>query len=259
MTAVVVTGAASGIGMAIARRMVRDHSAVVLVDRDADRLADVASALGGSTITVAGDVRDRATHDLAAAAALELGGLRGWVNCAGVSRPTPLLECTDADVHDIVDANFGGSLWGCAAAVRALLAEGRPGAIVNVSSVHGRRAYPDHALYEASKAAIEALTRSVGVTYAGDGIRCNAVAPGGVATPALQASISSAADPDGALAELLTEIPVGRLAAVDEIAEVVHFLLSDASAYVTAQTIVADGAMTSHLGFRTDPLTRRSE
>lgn len=257
--AVVVTGAASGIGAAITARLDRAGWSVVLVDQDEAGLQDVAARLTGLSKVVSGDVRDAATHERAALEARGLGPLMGWVNCAGVSRPTPLLECTEDDLRAVFDVNFAGTVWGCASAVRAMLAQPESGAIVNISSVHGIRAYPDHPLYEASKAAIDALTRSVGVTYADQGVRCTAVAPGGVLTPALQASIDSAANPAGALDELLDMVPAGRLAAAAEIAEIVLFLLSPSASYITAQTIVADGAMTSHLGFRTGDDTKRSE
>lgn len=254
---VVVTGAASGIGDAVSRRLVADGHAVVAVDWNATDAHEDSDG-PGRAVRLTGDVRDRETHEAAARIAAELGVLTGWVNCAGVSRPSPLLELTDSDLHDLFDVNFRGCLWGSRAAVESMRASGAGGSIVNVSSVHGRRAYPDYVLYEASKAAIEALTRSVAVTYAAEAIRCNAVAPGGVETPALRASLDSAADPAAALAELTEMIPAGRLAGAAEVADAVSFLLGPGSTYVTAQTLVVDGGMTSHVGFRESEAARRT-
>jgi NAD(P)-dependent dehydrogenase (short-subunit alcohol dehydrogenase family) len=254
----VVTGAGSGIGRAIARSARADGFALVLVDLDpAATAAELDVAGAPAVVAVTGDVADPATHEAARAAAARLGPLTGWVNCAGVDRPTPLPELSPTEAAHSIDTNLYGTLWGSRTAVGTWLADGRPGALVNISSVHGRRAYPDHAVYEMTKAAIEALTRNVAVSYAAAGIRANAVAPGGVATAALEASLASAADPAAARAELTAFVPAGRLAQDTEIASVVLFLLSDAASYVNGQTLVVDGAMTSHIGFAADPATKR--
>jgi NAD(P)-dependent dehydrogenase (short-subunit alcohol dehydrogenase family) len=186
-----------------------------------------------------------------------LGRLDAWVNCAGLTRPRSLPDLDPSEVARTIDVNLYGTLWGTQAAVASWLGNGTGGAIVNVSSVHGRRAYPDHAVYEMSKAAIEALTRSVAVSYAEAGIRANAVAPGAVRTPALEASIGSAPDSQAALAELTAFIPAGRLAEVEEVAAAVEYLLSDEATYINGHTLVIDGAMTSHIGFAEDPAAKR--
>lgn len=254
-TAVVVTGAASGIGAGIANALMSRGTAVVAVDRDA-AFAELDRA---PAATVVGDVSSRRTHEAALEAAREYGGLGGWVNCAGVSLPVPLLGLDERAARSVVDINLWGTTWGTTVAINEWCETGSRGAIVNISSVHGRRAYPDYAVYEMTKAAIEALTRNVAVTYAERGIRANAVAPGGVATAGLLASLASAADPQGAAAELTDFIPAGRLASVEEIAGTVLFLLSDDAAYISGQTLVVDGAMTSHIGFVTTDTTRRPE
>lgn len=253
-TTAVVTGAASGIGKAIAARLQADGRALVLVDRD-PRLTDIAAAW--DAIAVVGDTADPATHQRAAdAAGLTLAA---WVNCAGVTRPSALIELTRDEAEATIEPNLYGTLWGCQAAVASWLRWGIRGAIVNISSVHGRRAYPNHAVYEMTKAAIEALTRNLAVSHAADGIRVNAVAPGAVLTPALADSIDSAADPDAAVAELVDLIPAGRLAEPSEIAEAVAFLLSDKAGYVTGQTLVVDGGMTVHIGFEESDAARRTK
>lgn len=253
----VVTGAGSGIGRAIAERLHADGWAVALVDRDEPAVQTVAAGLGDGAAWVSGDVADRRTHQRAAESAVALGPLAGWVNCAGVTRPCGLPQLTEGEAAATIDVNLYGTLWGTQAAVGHWLAAGTGGALVNISSVHGRRAYPDHAVYEMTKAAIEALTRNVGVSHAVDGIRANAVAPGGVRTPALEESLASALDPAAAMAELTDFIPAGRLAEAAEVAAVVAFLLSDQAGYISGQTLVVDGAMTTHIGFRADAEAKR--
>lgn len=258
---VVVTGAGSGIGRAIAHALVARGDGVVLVDRDPSASARELGAAGAPCAAVTGDVAARETHAAAAAAAAGLGTLVGWVNCAGVDLPGDLVTLTPAEAAATVDTNLYGTLWGTQAALAAWTApDGRApagAAIVNISSVHGRRAFPGHGVYEMTKAAIEALTRNVAVTYAAQGIRANVVAPGGVLTPGLQSSLDSAHDPAAALAELTSFIPAGRLASPEEVADAVAYLLSPAASYVTGHTLLVDGAMTAHIGFVEDPSARR--
>jgi NAD(P)-dependent dehydrogenase (short-subunit alcohol dehydrogenase family) len=255
---VVVTGAGSGIGRAIARAVHGDGRPVVLVDLDPTAaLAEFATVGEAPVLAVTGDISDPTTHLAARDAAATLGSLDGWVNCAGVDRPHPLPSLSPEEAARTVDTNLYGTLWGTQTAVDTWLSQSRPGALVAISSVHGRRAYPDHAVYEMTKAAIEALTRNVAVTYAAAGIRANAVAPGGVVTAALEASLASAVDPRAARDELTSFVPAGRLAQDSEIASVVLFLLSEAASYLTGQTLVVDGGMTSHIGFVQDPSTAR--
>lgn len=256
-SSIVVTGAGSGIGRAICEAAAAAGHAVVLVDLDPSPAVAALQRGGASAVAVVGDVAQPLTHSTAREAAERLGPLTGWVNCAGVDRPCPLLELTGEEVERTVRTNIYGSLWGSQAAVAAWTSAGRGGALVNISSVHGRRAYPDHSVYEMTKAAIEALTRNVAVTYASHGIRANAVAPGGVLTAGLEASLNSAADPTAARAELTAFIPSGRLAEASEIADIVMFLLSPSAAYLTGQTVVADGGMTVHIGFDGDDSARR--
>lgn len=257
----VVTGAGSGIGRAIAETLAARGDAVVLVDRDPGPTLAELSGAGVRCAAVTGDVADPATHAAAVEAARGLGTLLGWVNCAGVDLPGDLVTLTPAEAAATVDTNLYGTLWGTQAALAAWTSGGAAApagaAIVSISSVHGRRAFPGHGVYEMTKAAIEALMRNVAVTYAAQGIRANVVAPGGVLTPGLQSSLDSALDPAAALAELTSFIPAGRLASPAEVAAAVAYLLSPAASYVTGHTLLVDGAMTAHLGFVEDPSARR--
>lgn len=252
--AVVVTGAASGIGKAIAKK-IASRAAVVLVDLNEIKLAEVEEELlnGGHQVArVAGDVSKRATHIEAEIVARKLGILSGWVNCAGIGGIFPLHDLPENEEHlmKVWDVNQTGSLWGCAIAVENFIREKRKGAIVNISSVHGRQAYLDHALYEMSKAAVDALTRNVAVVYGPYGIRANSVAPGAVMSEAMIQSFTDAPDPDGRRRWLESSTPLKRIASPSEIADVVDFLLSDNSSYVTGQSIYVDGGWTSSLGSR---------
>jgi NAD(P)-dependent dehydrogenase (short-subunit alcohol dehydrogenase family) len=150
--------------------------------------------------------------------------------------------------EDLIATNQNGTFWGCAEAVNYFVKERVKGAIVNISSVHGRRAWRDYAVYEMTKAAVDALTRNVAVTYGPYGIRCNSIAPGAVLTPALEKSIADAADPKTRRENLEKLTPLKRIAEPSEIAEVVSFLLSSKASYVSGQSLAVEGAQTSALG-----------
>jgi NAD(P)-dependent dehydrogenase (short-subunit alcohol dehydrogenase family) len=183
----------------------------------------------------------------------------GWVNCAGITLKNGLDDLSVETSRRIVDVNQMGTLWGTSEAVTRMVHHKTSGSIVNVSSVHGRLAYPDYAVYEMTKAAIDALTRNAAVSFGRFGIRVNAVAPGAVMTDALDASLASAKNPAAAKSDLESRSSLGRIARPAEIAAVVSFLLSDAASYLTGQSIAVDGGWTATLGRdSTDPDTKRS-
>lgn len=235
--AVVVTGCGTGIGHAIAARLADDGWVVVGVERD----EVLARADAVCAEVVVGDTAVRATHDEAARRAQALAPLRGWVNNAGITVLTPLHALDEDAVRRVVEVNGLGYVWGCSAAVTAFADQGGSGAIVNISSIHGRQSYPDHAAYEFTKGGVDALTRSVAVTYGPYGVRANAVAPGGVRTPHLDAHIASSHDPAATERELAQGPPMRRIGESGEIAAVVSFLLSGEASYVNGQSIGVDG------------------
>ena len=249
---VVVTGAAAGIGCAIAET-IAPFASVVLVDIDEAGLKQTASQINmsdGSAEFVIGDVSLRATHREAVAKALELGTLSGWVNCAGINLGGQLHNFKEdsTDLEKVMNVNQVGTLWGCAEAITTFLEAKTKGAIVNISSVHGKRAWRDNAIYEMSKAAIEALTRNIAVVYGPYGIRANSVSPGAVLTPVLEKSFIDAPDPQKRRAGLATITPLKRIALPHEIADVVLFLLSEKASFLTGQDICVDGGWTAALG-----------
>ena len=241
---VVVTGSGKGIGRGIAERLTADGWIVVGVERSASNTVGA----GICSAVVRGDSAERAVHAQAAALAMELAPLAGWVNNAGITVRTPLHALDEQEVRRVVETNGLGYLWGCSAAVTAFTKQTSGGAIVNVGSIHGRASFVDHAAYEFTKGGIDALTRSVAVTYGPFGIRANTVAPGGVRTPHLDAQIANATDPEAEERGLAEGPPLRRIATVAEVASLTAYLLGDEASYISGQSIAVDGAWTASFG-----------
>ena len=239
--AVVVTGAAMGIGRATANRCVRDGWHVVGVDVDRDALENAADALGERFEAVTGDVAERATHERAADAAERVGVLAGWVNNAGIEIAGRAHELRSEDLERTLAVNLVGVALGCAVATARFLASGTPGALVNVSSLQAVAGFPRSFAYEASKGGVDALTRQVAVEYGPVGIRCNAVRPGAVDTPLSHRTAEEADDPAAELASYGDLHPLGRMARAEEIAGAIAFLLGPDASFVTGACIPVDG------------------
>jgi NAD(P)-dependent dehydrogenase (short-subunit alcohol dehydrogenase family) len=240
---VVVTGAAMGIGRAIATRLIAAGNRVIGVDRDTDAMRATAAELGERVEPLFGDIGEWKTHERAAEAATSSGTLVGWVNNAGIDTSGAAHEVTADQIEAGLRTLLYGPMYGTAVAVRSLLPY-RSGSIVNIASIQGIVAFPGYYTYQTAKAGVIMLSKGVAVDYGIFGIRCNAVCPGSIDTPMTRA----AAKPD-AIPALLEEegklAPLGRIGTSDEIAEVVHFLLSQNSSYITGATIVADGGATA--------------
>ncbi len=231
-----VTGGASGIGRATARRLASDGAVVAVVDRDGAGAEAVASEIGG--VAYALDVRDGdAVREAVAATTRDLGGLSMLVNNAGTGDLRPLHTVDERLWHRLVDVNLTGTYLAMAAAVPVMLEAGG-GVIVNNASVSGLNPTRNEAAYSAAKAGVIALTASGALEY-GPAIRVNCVAPGFIRT-ALTAIWDQYPD---AFEPIKASIPLGRIGEAEEIAEVVAFLCSDAASYVTGQTIVVDGGL----------------
>lgn len=238
---VVISGAANGIGAATAHALAAGDNIVVGVDVDAEALERTAAAVGSRFIPVSGDVADPATHARAADAATESAPLGGWVNSAGIDIPDSAHALDPDALRRTLEVNLIGTALGSAAAVKRLLAQHTPGAIVNVSSLEAIASFPASFSYEASKGGVEALSRQVAVEYGPVGIRCNCVRPGAVMTPMTERFLQAAPDRDQQLEDYARLHPLGRVAQPEEIASVIVFLLSDQASFVSGACIPVDG------------------
>ena len=245
--AILVTGAASGIGRTLAEALARRRAPVVLCDVDAAGVDTVAGKLGGAGArvwSVVADVTQPADVErMVGEARRDAGPLGGLVNCAGIYPNTPLLDVSVKEWDAVLAVNLRAPFLVTQAMARRMMADGGGGSIVNVSSTASRLARPGIAHYGASKAGLNQLTAVAAVELAPHRIRVNAVLPGVVGTERVHANAASGA---GRVEHetMLARIPLARLAEPAEVVNVILFLLSPEAAYCTGALFTVDGGFT---------------
>lgn len=237
----IVTGAASGLGAGIAKRLAEEGARVILSDINEEAAESVAASLGENVTGMRIDVTDRSSVDAGVARVLDAHGtIDVLVNNAGWDAVGPFVESSTADWDRIVAINLYGTLHMCQAVMPTLIAKGT-GAIVNIGSDAARVGSTGEAVYSAAKGGVVAFTKTIARELAKHGVRANAVCPGPSDTP-LFAGISAK---NPRLRESLERsIPLRRLALPADIAAAVAFLTSDDSAYITGQTVSVSGGLT---------------
>jgi NAD(P)-dependent dehydrogenase (short-subunit alcohol dehydrogenase family) len=244
----IVTGGASGIGLATARRLASEGGRVAVVDRaDPEQAVRAIEAAGGDAWGVRVDVaREGEVRTMVDAVLSRAQRIDALVNAAGIGTPRPVTidEATIAEWETLCAVNLTGTLLCCRAVIPAMR-RGGGGAIVNIASELGLVGSPRSAMYGATKGAVVQLTRALAVDHASDHIRVNCVCPGPVDTPLLRGSVARAADPEAKLRAEMSSTLLGRLGRPEEIASVIRFLVSDEASFMTGSIVVADGGVTA--------------
>jgi NAD(P)-dependent dehydrogenase (short-subunit alcohol dehydrogenase family) len=234
-----VTGAGRGIGRASAVALGDAGYEVLCVARTADEVEATAGEIngrGGRARSATGDVTNsRAVGDL------DLSGVTLVVNSAGINHPEPFVDVSEEWLERMLAVNVKATFLVCQAAVREMRSAGSPGVVINVSSQMGRVGAPRRTVYCATKHAVEGLTKAMAVELAPDRIRVNAVAPTFVDTPMTRPFFEDEAFRD----DVLSRIPLGRIADVADVAAAIRFLASDEARMITGTSLLVDGGWTA--------------
>ncbi|MEO1193792.1 MAG: SDR family oxidoreductase [Pseudomonadota bacterium] len=242
-----VTGGGRGIGRAIVERFLAEGATVMTCGRSA-RPDGLPEAVGYLSLDISQEAEVQLLMETAQA---ELGGLDVLVNNAGLQIEKTVTESDAADWDAVMGVNAKGLFLCCQAAIPVMAAAGG-GSIVNIGSISGRTADAGLALYNASKAFVHGLTRSIAGDHGGDGIRCNAIAPGWIMTEMAESAFAVAKDPAAAQADALARHPVGRFGKPEDIAALALWLASDEASFASGQVYVLDGGLTAVSPLRPD-------
>lgn len=235
---VLVTGGASGIGLATARRFLEEACAVSVLDRSIEALARVNADLPALTAVIKADVSDREEVEAAVSRAIDgMGSIDVLINNAGISIRHDFLDITPEEWHQVLGVNLTGTFHVAQTTARHMVANGL-GVILNMASTGGSTGYPHYADYCASKGGVIALTQTMALELA-PAVRVNAVSPGYVLTPMQRAEYS-----DAMLDAVNQKIPFGRHATPEEVAGLFAYLASDDAGFVTGHVYVMDGGET---------------
>ncbi len=239
---VLITGGAKGIGHAIARQFISEGANVVIADVDEAAGEQCIAEFGTKAIFVKTDVSKTVdVHNLIAASVKAFGSINVLINNAAIVHAAEFLDLTEADFDRVIGVNLKGAFMVGQTVAKQMVSQieagGKPGSIVNMSSVNAVFAIANQVPYSVSKGGVGQLTKVMALSLAPYGIRVNAIGPGSIMTDML-ASVNS--NPE-AKARILSRTPLGRIGEPSEIATIASFLASDAASYITGQTIFADG------------------
>ncbi|MEN0000371.1 MAG: SDR family oxidoreductase [Pseudomonadota bacterium] len=236
-----VAGASSGIGLACAAALAEAGAHVICAARSAEKLNDAVGAINAAGLSAEAAAFD--VTDLEATAALisSLDRLDVFVNSAGLARHGPGLETVEADFDAVADINWKAAHFSAREAARKMIAGGRGGSIITISSQMGHVGGIDRTVYAASKHAVEGMTKAMAIEWGGHGVRVNTICPTFVRTPLTQSTF----DNPERVAWITSKIKLGRVGEVEDMMGPVVFLASDASSLITGTSILVDGGWTA--------------